>query len=240
MKNWKHACWLAKFELQASLLGLVWTLLGSLMVCLFFYFLQLDPYSKSDPMLLFDLLFLLSFTVVPLWSKPKAFQISKDYRAPGMELLLTMPAVKDEIAKSRMIIYIVYSLVFQIPLLVSFYFSSSLVQAALSPLHYLSFAIIWLSFGLYAGTWCLSAEFGQEKTYKKWELSLYFILTALIAAAIYKAIKFAFGSGLVYGTITAARNWPLAAILISIFLAAAGLHFIHQYNLKLLKKVDYL
>lgn len=240
MKDWKQAFRLAKFELRASLSGLLLACSVSAIYCVLFYVLPLDPYSKKDPMILFDIFFLISFTLFPVWCHPKDFALTKNMGAPGVQLLLALPAEKDAIAKSRMIIHLVYSVVFQIPLLIAFYLSFPSVQENLGPFGYLSFALVWLCFSMYAGTWLITTEFGLKKTYSNWAVTFSAVLLLVLVAAFYKGITWAAGSGLVYATIAAAKHWPLAAGLLSLFLAATGLHFIHQYNLKTLKKVDYL
>src|SRR5699024_8634034 len=208
MQDWKQAFWLAKFELSES---------KRVFINLFLYFslfivvFVTTSYAVGD--FYFgglDVFFLLLFTYVPVWIRPKAFQYQKTgtgmWASPAVMMQTQLPIPKKIITKSRFIIYFIYSFPFQLFLFVSLYVFSPNISSDISPMTYIVFSIIWLSFGIYGGNSALLTDVGAQIKGGK----IYFVLTILLWLAIVLFITFfgvIFQHGIVHWTMIFAQKW---------------------------------
>src|SRR5699024_10607346 len=152
MKNWVQAWKLASMEMIASKRNIMTFLI--FLVLINYFIIELIKEYLEKPFFMIDILFLLLFTVIPVWLKPSAFQLQSNgsnYYAPSVVLYKQLPISEDVIIKNRFIIYFTYALPLQVLTLLAFYLFSPTMQATLMFSEYLAFSIIWLAFGMYVG-----------------------------------------------------------------------------------------
>jgi len=246
MSNWKQAYRLATYEMKESLkafLGIA-MLLIIVSILLAISSNSLNLYSKMDAMAFYDFVFIVTFTFMPMWLQMPAFmagQPSKNgsFAAPGVVCSLQLPILKDVISKSRVIIHVIFGFALQVPLLAILYVASPPVREAMGIGTYCTFSIIWLAFGMFLGSgMAIQTDFSGPISVPK--LIVYLLLFFGLAALFYVTFTTIIGSGIVYASITAARKWPILSSILAIVIAACGLHFTHQYNIKLMKRNDYM
>ncbi|WP_188454745.1 hypothetical protein [Virgibacillus oceani] len=240
MQDWKHAFWLARFELRASKKGF----LG---LFVFFIFMMLFFVSSAGSYLEnnfagFDVFFILFFTVSMIWTKPKDFQNKKIngeiFASPSLVMLNQLPIRKGIIVKSRFIVHFVYAFPFQLALLVSLYLLTPELQELMSLGSYGVFSIIWLAFGIYAGSIFPASDAGEKlRATTAIVYGFIFILIALFVFAIFQLIS---DYGVVQWTIIFAQKWPFLSSILSILLAFFGFNYWQRYMKKTMEKLDYL
>lgn len=243
MNNWKQAFVLAKFEIRESKQIFIYLFLY---YCLFISLFVMISYLVGD--FYFgglDIFYLLLFTFVPFWIRPKEFQYQKTHgdiwASPAVITLNQLPIKRDIIIKSRFILYFIYSFPFQLFLLVSLYLLTPNMQTNMSPISYISFSIIWLSFGVYAGLSIVTTDAGDQ--YGKGKRKLYLTLSFGILIAIILLILcfgLIFSYGIVHWTIIFAQKWPFISAAISTLLAFLGFKHAQQHMKKTMEKIDYL
>jgi len=246
MNNWQKAFIYVKYELQQSLKAFVgkalylFFILGLLVMDLN----SVHLYDKMAATGFYDLIFFISFTFLPIWMNAREFSSGQKSKngteaAPGVILQLHLPVQRDVISKSRILSYIIRSYPFLMILLLMVYITNAPVREEMPPLTYLVFCIIWLGFALYGGGIVLTADFASSGMTVP-RVIIGFIAAVGGMALVYSAFTFLTDMGIVYATVAAARNYPVFSVLGSIILVAVGLHYIHHYNIKLMKKNDYL
>lgn len=243
MYEWKHAFALAKFEMNESKQVFIYLFLY---YCLFVGLFVSISYLVGD--FYFgglDIFYLLLFTFVPFWIRPKEFQYQKTHggmwASPAIITLTQLPIKKDIIIKSRFILYFIYSFPFQLFLLVSLYTLTPNLQTTMSLGSYIAFSIIWLSFGIYTGLSIVTTDAGDG--YKREKHKLYMTLSFVILLAVILLILcfgLIFKHGIVHWTIIIAQKWPLISAAISILLVFLGFKHAQQHMKKTIEKVDYL
>lgn len=240
MQEWKQAFGLAMFELTNHKRNFLWALLYYI---LFAYFLTIifDNYLESGNVV-FDALFLLLFTFAPAWLEPKETRVQKIsgdlWASPMLVMCRQLPISKDVLIKSRFIIYFFYSFPYQLLFFIIIYIFSADLQAALSPLSYIAFLVIWLSFGIYGGYIMPMSDVGDIADSKKmWFYSIAIYGGAIILLLIY---HFTFQYGIVHWTIIFAQKWPSLSAILSILLAIFGFKHWEYYMKKTMNKMDYL
>lgn len=240
MRNWQQAWGLATFELQASKL--------SFLFLLFIYPLftlgiitSFDEYLDMN-FVGIDLIFILSFTFAPIWTKPKQFQIQKMgsglMAAPTVFMCQQLPITRNVIIKSRFIIYFIYTLPVQLLFLSALYILSPNLQALMSLGSYFSFSIIWLSVSVYIGGAIPASEVGDDASTMK--MTIYTILMVIGVIAFFTFIQMFSAHGLVYWTIIFATKWPIISSLSSIILAIIAFNYWQKHTKKTMGKLDYL
>lgn len=246
MNHWKNAYAFVRLELQHSLMTFV-----VMVLCLFVIFSMLmlnlnsvNLYDKMASMGFYDFIFFVSFTCLPIWMTAREFSSGQKGKngteaAPGVVLLMHLPVKRDIISKSRILSYIIRSYPFLIIIMLMIYITNSPIREEMPPFTYLVFCIIWLAFALYGGGMVLTADFTSSGMTIV-NLIVGMVIAVLSIAIFYSAFLFFTDVGIVYATVAAARNFPIISVLASIILAATGLHYIHKYNIKLMKKNDYL
>lgn len=240
MQNWKQAFWLARFELNASKKNILFSFVyflftGASLISVFSSYLE-------KGIVLIDFLFLLMFTIGPIWTKPKDFQIqrinSELVAAPAFIMLNQLPIKQDVIIKSRFIIYFAYSFIFQVLLLVSLYAFIPELQSMLSFGTFIIFVIIWISFGIYIGYIFPATDAGEKTTSTK--STIYTVLMVVAAIVVFTIYQIMFQHGIVHWTIIFAQKWPALSTIISIVLAILGYNYWQRYMKKVANKIDYL
>lgn len=240
MKSWKEALWIAKFELKESKLSFLFLLL-------FFPFITLGLITMFESYLDInfvgiDFFFILSFTFFAIWTKPKYFQVQQLsdelVASPAMLMLQQLPVRKDIIVKSRFIIYFVYSVPPQILLLIALYFFTPSLHGMMGISSYLSFAIIWLSFGVYVGGIVPASDAGDKASRLKG--AVYGVLMLIGLIAFFTLFILFSKHGIVHWTVIFAQKWPLLSSSLSIIIAFIGLNYWQKYMRKMMEKLDYL
>lgn len=240
MYNWQQAWWLAKFELKASklsflLLLFIYPLFTLSIIASFNEYLDMNFVG-------IDLIFILSFTFAPIWTKPKQFQLQKMgsglMAAPTVFICQQLPITRNVIIKSRFIIYFVYTLPVQLLLLSALYLLTPNLQALMSVGSYIAFSIIWLSVGVYVGGAIPASDIGDDSSTLK--MTIYTILMVIGVIAFFTFIQMFSAHGLVYWTIIFAKKWPIISALLSILLAIIAINYWQQYTKKTIGKLDYL
>lgn len=239
MQEWKQALWLAKFELKVSKRSFLFLFVFLIFMSLYFIS-SFSSYLANDFVGL-DFFFILMFTVATVWTKPKWFQIQRINDgllvAPSLIMLNQLPIKHDVIIKSRFIIFYMYSIPFQILLLISLYAFTPVLQN-MTIGTYISFSIIWLSLSVYVGSIFAASEAGDKSTSTK--TFVYGILLIVGALAIFTAFHLIFDYGIVHWTLIFAQKWPIPSTLISIILAVIGFKYWQRYMRKTMERIDYL
>lgn len=240
MKNWKQAFWLANFELKESKLSF-------LFLIIFYPFIILGTIANFSSYLDtnfvgIDIFFIFIFTYLTIWAKPKKFQIQQVndnlVASPAIFMLQQLPIPRDLIVKSRFIIYFVYSIPMQILLLTALYVFTPSLQEMMGISSYISFGLIWLSFGVYIGGVIPASDSGDSASQRK--VAVYAILM-LIAVIIFFTLFTLFSDhGIVHWTLIIAKKWPALSGSISFVLAFIGLNYWQTYMKKMMEKLDYL
>ncbi|MEN1966784.1 hypothetical protein WMZ97_01795 [Lentibacillus sp. N15] len=242
MKDWKQAFGLATFELKASKGSFLVLFLFFLLMLIFFStVLNYDVDKKTGLFDIFVFYIFSSFIMVTV--KSKGFQLSQMNKnivaSPTFVMLHQLAIKKETIIKSRFIIHFVYSFPFQLAFLICLYPITPGIQHALSPSSYISLAVIWLSFGFYAGYCFPASEAGMKKgNVKSMVLSFVWIMGGILI--IVDLIPRFTEYSIFYWTVILAQKWPLVSSLISIILAVLGIIYYLRYARKSMAKFDYL
>ena len=240
MQTWKLAFRLAMFELTNHKRSFLWALLYYILFACFFIAIS-DLYLENGNVV-FDALFLMLFTFAPVWLEPKEIRIQKIsgdlWASPMLVMCRQLPISKDILIKSRFIIYFFYSFPYQLLFLIVLYIFSADLQANLSPLSFIVFLVIWLSFGIFGGYIMPTSDVGDVADSKKmWFYGIAIYGGAVVLLFIY---QFVFQYGIVHWTIIFAQKWPLLSTIASILLAIFGFKHWEHYMKKTMNKMDYL
>ncbi|MEC5424110.1 hypothetical protein QGM71_11465 [Virgibacillus sp. C22-A2] len=242
MQEWKQAYSLAKLELRMSKFGFLSAFLFSMFI-LFFIVTSIESYMENG-FVGIDFFFVLLFSVATIWTKPKEFQIKKVSGdlivLPLVVMQKQLPIKQDVIMKSRFIVHFFYSFPFQLLALIGIYFMSPLPEM-LSVGSFIAFAIIWLSFGVYAGYVFPLSEIGTKGPLTSTVGTIFIGVTLLIVLlSIFTMIHVLFENGIVYWSIILAQKWPIVSSIASILLAFFGFAHWQHYMKKAMDKLDYL
>jgi hypothetical protein len=190
-----------------------------------------------------DLFFLMLFIFGPAWFKPKGLQLQKIngniFASPSTIMGLHLPIKKQVIILKSIVQYVIHSFPFQLYMLMMLYLISPDVRNAMDLDTYISFAIIWLSFGIYIGFSVLPMDIGTSSNYSKVTTVLSLLLIVVILLLIFLFPLF-FTYGIVEWTIIIAEKWPYLAVLLSISAAIVGFFYWKNKLMKQLKQIDYL
>lgn len=239
MENWKKAFELSLLELKESTTGFFILLFFYLIITLYTIF-SFPSYLENN-FLGVDSLFIIAFTVAPLWSRPKVFQMQtkqNGYIVPSVVMLQHLPIPKDVIIKSRIIIHYVYTIPVQFILLLSLYLFSGPLQDMMTFGTYIVFMIIWFSFGIYVGGMFLASDMGDRTP--PFKAIVYTIITIIVAIFLMTSMIILTGFGIVHWTLIFAQKWPLVSAMISIVLAILGYVYWYRYMKKQLRTLDYM
>lgn len=240
MHEWKQGFRLAIFELTNHKRNFLWALLFYILFSYFFINI-LNIYLENGNVV-FDVLFLMLFTFAPVWLEPKETRVQKIsgdlWASPMLVMYRQLPISKGVLIKSRFIIYFFYSFPYQLLFLIALYIFSADLQANLSPLSYIAFLAIWLSFGIYGGYIMPMSDVGDVADSKKmWFYGIAVYGGVIVLLFIY---HFTFQYGIVHWAIILAQKWPLLSIIFSILLAILGFKHWEYYMKKTMNKMDYL
>jgi hypothetical protein len=190
-----------------------------------------------------DLFFIMLFVFGPIWFKAKGLQFQKisssTWASPTVVLALNLPIQKQVIVLKSIILYLLCSFPFQLYMFIMLFLISPDIRGMLALDAYISFAIIWLSFGIYAGLSVLIIDIGSNTNVSKLTVFLSILLFLGVIFIIF-FFPFFLTYGVVEWTIIIANKWPLLSAIISIILAVAGFHYWKNKMLKQFKQVDYL
>lgn len=240
MKNWKQAYFLTKFEMSRSKRAFLFLFVFTGLITLGILS-STEGYLEKNYVGL-DLIFIIMFTVGPVWAKPKHFQIQQMntnlIASPAVIMLNQLPINKDIIVKSRFIIHFIYTLPVQVILLSCLYLFIPMIQNIMSVGTYLIFSIIWISFSLYAGSIFPASDAGDKASSLK--VIIYGILMVVGAIMFFTLFQLVSNRGIVAWTIYLAQQWPILSASISIILSIIGLKYWQHYMKKTMDKLDYL
>lgn len=240
MRNWKQAYFLVVSEIRVSKKSFLFLLFFTTLITLGMVS-STEGYIEES-YVGYDLFFILMFTVAPVWAKPKYFQIQQMndelVAAPAVIMLSQLPINRDVIVKSRFIIHFIYTIPVQIILLGCLYFFVPVIQEMMSAGIYFVFAIIWLSFSLYAGSIFPASEAGDKASSLK--VVVYGIVMVIGAIIFFTLFQLLSAHGIVYWTIYFAIEWPILSASISLILTIIGLSYWNSYMKKTIAKRDYL
>ncbi|WP_026907846.1 hypothetical protein [Paucisalibacillus globulus] len=190
-----------------------------------------------------DLFFLMLFIFGPAWFKPKGLQLQKIngkiFASPSTIMGLHLPIKKQVIVLKSIVQYVIHSFPFQLYMLIMLYLISPDVRNTMELDTYISFAIIWLSFGIYIGFSVLTIDVGSSSNNN----NLTIVLSSLLFVAILLLIlsfPYFFTYGVVEWTIIIAKKWPYISTLLSISAATVGFFYWKKKLMKQLKQIDYL
>lgn len=240
MVVWKQAYGLALMEFKASLKYYL-AILACYSAVAVVVLLSFDLYLNEE-FATFDFLFLLLFFMFPSWMKPKEFQMQKFngnlWTVPVLIMQQHLPISKNVLVKSRFILHQLFSLPYQLILLIVLYAVSPDFREMMVPVSLLAFAVIWLSASFYIGLIMAASEAGGVFKTKTWYLSIGFWVLAAIG--VYAFINYFLEDGLITWTIDLALQWPVISAGVSIISAFIGWIY-WQYDMhKSLEKTDYL
>src|SRR5690625_5266619 len=189
----------------------------------------------------FDVFFLILFSIFSAWFKPEATQyknVSGELCASHIFIMYKqLPIPEDIIVKSRFINHFMYSLPMLSLILCLNYLITYTEQPILTPLEYVSFSIIWLSFSIYIGLIMGASDAGDRVNVKT--MLLAFLQTGAFFIIILGLFHYVFDIGVVYWTVTLAKKYTLIAALISILLSIIGIRFWQSFMKNTIKKMDY-
>ncbi|MFD1361392.1 hypothetical protein [Lentibacillus salinarum] len=240
MKDWKEAYRLAMFEIKKSkwsfpISFVVFVLIGLSIGSLLGDYLD---NSYVGP----DFIFVLLFTFMPAWAKPKDFQIKQlnggMWVPPPVIMLKQLPVKENVLIKSRFIIYYIFSLPIQVVFLLILYASSPGLRDVLPPGSYVAFSIIWLAFSFYIGGILPASDAGTITNTGM--VTLYGIMILLGFITVLTFIHMITGQGIVYWTVIVAEKWSIVSSVISIILAFFGATYWRHNMRQTIRKMDYL
>ncbi|MEI3611217.1 hypothetical protein [Pseudogracilibacillus sp. SO30301A] len=240
MKMWKQAFWLAKFEWKVSAVNIFLCWLILTMVSLLF----LTSFSRyiRENYIVFDIFFILAFSIAPSWLRSKHFQYQKVseqiWASPTLIMQSQLPIPKDSVVKSRLIIYLAYLLPFIITVFPILYFFHSGIREIMSLTAYFVFFILWLSIGLSFGMIMPASDVGDYVSPKI--ISFYMIVTGLIGFGVSLFFYNFLGYGIVAWTIKLAQTQCLPTIIVAIILIWISWKFWPYYMKKRMQKLDYM
>lgn len=242
MQEWKQACSLAKLELKASGLALLFAFIFVLLI-ISSLVSSLDSYLGNG-YVGYDFFFVLVFSIAAIWTKPKDFQIQKingNFSAsPLLVMQKQLPIKQEVIIKSRFIVHFFYSFPFQVLTLFAVYLFSPL-QGMLSIGSFIAFSIMWLSFGIYAGYMFPMTDAGEKGPFSETTAAVIFgVVLLIIIFIIFSFIHILFDNGIVYWSIILVQKWPILSTAVSIVLAFAGFKHWQYYMRKRMNRFDYL
>lgn len=245
MYNWKKAAKLAAMEMRES--AIVFASIASLVLVAVFFVAILGvnvDFNGTDTMTLFDIIFAVLFVFLPVsLTAPKFMPMQRSKTgtdsAPAVMMLMQLPVKRDIIGKSRFILNMTYTGLYAVLIMPLFYFAAPF-KDTLSPLQYTAFSIFWICFALLIGGGMkLSGDFYTTGVTVLKQIAALAVLLLSIALVHY-AFVFILGTGAVHASVLAAKHAPVITSLISLALAATGLHFTHLHNVKIMHKKDFL
>ena len=176
MKSWNKAFYLTRFELKHTALSF----LGVFVISMFMITIGFTLVYSSINRIVIDWLFLAAFTIGPVLYMPK-FLLPKKINletlaSPLVVSYFQLPIPLDIIIKSRIIIFLLFSLPIHTATLFSYYF---IINPSL--INYLAFTSFFLTLNFLFGMIISSTQIGRYTGFKS---SLYdlLIITCIIIA----------------------------------------------------------
>lgn len=239
MEDWKQAYSLALFELKHSKINFLYLLL-ILAFVLFLVVPSFPEYFANSSMGL-DIAFILTFTIVSQWARPKLFRSQKlsggRYACHYLITLNQLPIKKEIIVKYRFLTYIMTSIPFQLLFLLFLYILTPSLHAKMTISSYLVFSVIWFCFSFYLGSSNIHSEAGSN-LYVNIAVSIIIapFLLVLFTFLFYKSL---FQDGFVGWTIFIAQHYPILSIITSLILAIIGSVFWMKRMVRRMETYDY-
>lgn len=240
MENWRHAFWLARFELKHSKTNFIYLLL--ILIISIIITINALPGYVQEATLLIDFAFIFVFGLLSQGARPRIFQTKEINRGLAgshfIVLLNQQPIRKDVIIKYRFLTYFIISIPFNVLFLIGLYGLGPVFSTDTPLGTYLIFSMIWLCFSVYIGCFQPATETGYKTKQQIILISL--ILGPLLA--ILNAILFykVYAHGLVYWTLAMSESHPFLSLGISLFLAVSGLIFWMKRMRSKMDRYDYL
>ncbi|MDQ0273221.1 hypothetical protein [Cytobacillus purgationiresistens] len=240
MNEMKEAWRLATFEIKASL---KWTILQFLFALLFGWFFSMTLPDGKDH-LMFDLFLVLMFWAGSSWLRPKVFQLQKldeGVHASTYFLMLNqLPVKRNTLINSRLLVHYTFSIPFNLLMLISLFILSTEVPTIMPDSSFLVFSVIWLSFGIVAGSMFPTADIGEKLKGGKVAIVLSVILFYGAAGAVLVLVNLFTSRSIAGWSIYAAVNWPIASIIISIAAVILSIWYTKRYMSRKIPTIDYL
>lgn len=240
MESWKQAYFLSLFELKHSKKSFFMLFVILIMALIFIVPVAPDYFINAS--LGLDFTFIIAFTIVSQWARPKDFRILKQdnhfWASTHLIMLNQLAISKEVIIKHRFITYFMFSIPFQLLLLASIYALTPVFQDAMSIGNYIVFSIIWLSINIYIGSSQVVSEAGMNMVRS-------IILSLLLYGPLFLIVfTFLFYktylSGFVHWTIFIATNYPGLSIITSLILAVISLFYFYRRMQRQMDTYDYL
>ncbi|WP_433956800.1 hypothetical protein [Cytobacillus horneckiae] len=240
MNEIKEAWRLASFEIKASWKHLIFMVFYAILIGLGFSVFI----TETGLSLITDLFFILVFWCGSAWIKPKFFQLQKlddgVYASTYFLLLNQLAIPRNIIINSRFFVYYFFSIPFNLLMLIALYIGLSVgVKEMMTLGSFLAFSIIWLSFGIGAGSMFPVADIGEKFRDNKLLLYLEVIFFYGGAIAIMILVNQLSSNGLVDWSIYAAQRWPVVSIIIAITIGLATFLYSKNQMQRKIPNIDY-
>lgn len=238
MDQWKEAFWLSRHELKRSV-----PTYFLLFICLTFLLLFIVPtigdYLENSTFGI-DVFFILTFTTIVHWCRPKAFrnQESNSGLTVSRHLIMLnqLPIKKDTIIKHRLLSYIVISVPFHVIFLTLLYVLTPALRDSLPIGAYFAFSLFWICLSIYFGC----TEPASEAGFYKFPVIVRNIIIAVIATfAILIIFHKILPLGLVHWMIVLSVKYPFIVSFFSILFAYLGLIYWIRNMHKKMNTMDY-
>lgn len=247
MGDWKEAWQLTKIELKTylwwNLLGAIFFIVAAALLGIGFpYYMDNNPLLEENNPGLYDIGFIAMFWVVPYWIRPKEFRyqaVSSDFWVtPYFIKLMQLPIPDSVIIKHRFLSQMFIVVPYHVLFLILFYLFSGLTGTFMSPVTFVVFAVIWMSFSIYAGHLYTASDAGDRIS--PFKMVLLFIVMGGVGLLVYLWFSFYSPYSAVEWTVLFATEWPILSSVISIVLAFLGLRYWMYHMKKTMNKLDYL
>lgn len=241
MNNWKQAFELAKYEVRKSGSAFLLIFFLAIAIGLFIALTATQTIYNVKENYFFDFILILLF-VVPSIGIPKSFRLtnvkSDLWVAPSVLKLLGLPIEKDVISKSRILVHFTYISFFNLLILPTLYFVIPGLSTTVSVWEYIVISLALYAFSLAIAMIPPAADSGDIVSKKK--ILIYTVSLIFTITLAYLVFTYFSEYSLLHWIIYWAKNGPILTSIGALILLAAGPHFAHQYNLKQMKRTDYL
>ncbi|MGM8211519.1 hypothetical protein ACLIBH_01870 [Virgibacillus sp. W0430] len=236
----KQAFWLVKFELKHSPLTIL-LLIGILLISLLLVSLSLPEYME-EPSMGMDIFFILFFSIVSQWARPKEFREQKlgnsRYASYFLIALNQLPIRREILSTYRFLTFAILSIPFHISFLVILYILIPALRTEMTGSQYAVFCFFWICFSIYIGGMQLITEAGSDLI-KTILLSLFLLGPIFFIVFIFSFYKL-YPNGLVNWTMFVSIKYPVQVIICSSLLAILGWFTWSKRMQKKMASFDYL
>lgn len=236
MNNWKKALSLSRFELSTGAAYFLLQFFIAIFIAVFLGTAFIRDLSNKS--IAFDIFFLTLFSIFPAWLKSKNSQYQRVtgelWASPVFIMQKQLAIDEDIIIKNRFIIHFAYSLPMLILILGLTY---PMISSAITPLQYIAFSIIWLSFSIYIGLIMGASDAGDYVNVKTISQSI--LIIVIFFALLIGVFHYILNISIIYGTVMLAKQFPLLSVIISIIFCFIGIRYWTYFMNKTIRKMDY-